>query len=122
MTDDFDELEQKYNQASLKERSKFKQETLSNVGGRYTTAALRESGADVGLDKWLCITLLLAAEATVKLPKIKSLQDLQEALTMLGSLPPDLIVAVELLWTPQERGDSYAKDEMLTDYPQLVLL
>lgn len=122
MTDDFDELEQKYNQASLKERSKFKQETLSNVGGRYTTASLKESGADVGLDKWLCITLIMACEATVKLPKIRSLEDLRESLTLLGSLPPDVIVAVELLWTPQERGDSYAKDELLQDYPQLVNL
>lgn len=30
--------------------------------------------ADVGLDKWLSITLLLAAEATVKLPRITQLQ------------------------------------------------
>ncbi|KAF8057896.1 coq6 [Scenedesmus sp. PABB004] len=122
MTDDLDELEQKYNQASLKERAKFKAETLSNVGGRVVTEALRETGADVGLDKWLCITLLLAAEATVKLPKIRGLQDLQESLTLLGSLPAESIVAVELLWTPQERGDSYAKDELLADYPKLVTL
>lgn len=45
LTDDFDELEEKYNQAALKERSKFKQETLSNVGGRLVTSALRESGS-----------------------------------------------------------------------------
>eukprot|EP00879_Flechtneria_rotunda_P025730 GHRR01027369.1.p1 GENE.GHRR01027369.1~~GHRR01027369.1.p1 ORF type:complete len:272 (+),score=81.93 GHRR01027369.1:263-1078(+) len=122
MTDDFDELEQKYNQACLKERTKFKQETLSNVGGRYLTSSLRESGADVGLDKWLTITLIMAAEDTVKLPKIRSLQDLRETLSILGSLSPDLIVAVELLWTPQETGDSYSRDEMLADYPQLVTL
>lgn len=49
-------------------------------------------------------------------------QDLKEALNMLGSLSPDLVVAVELLWTPQERGDAYSKDELLADYPQLVTL
>eukprot|EP00775_Hariotina_reticulata_P008851 gene8851-9030_t len=122
MTDDLDELEQKYNQASLNERSKFKAETLSNVGGRITSGALRESGSDVGLDRWLCITLILAAEATVKLPKIRGLQDLRQSLSLLGSLSPEYIVAVELLWTPQERGDSYSKDEMLADYPKLALL
>lgn len=50
------------------------------------------------------------------------LQDLKESLAELGSLSPDLIVAVELLWTPQERGDSYSKDELLIDYPNLMNL
>jgi uncharacterized membrane protein len=49
-------------------------------------------------------------------------QDLKESLAELGSLSPDLIVAVELLWTPQERGDSYSKDELLVDYPNLINL
>lgn len=49
-------------------------------------------------------------------------QDLKESLAELGSLSADLIVAVELLWTPQERGDSYSKDELLIDYPGLVNL
>jgi uncharacterized membrane protein len=49
-------------------------------------------------------------------------QDLQESLSLLGSLPPDVIVAVELLWTPQEAGDSYSKDELLRDYPKLANL
>lgn len=40
----------------------------------------------------------------------------------MGSLPPDAIVAVELLWTPQESGDSYSKDELLSDYPKLANL
>jgi uncharacterized membrane protein len=50
------------------------------------------------------------------------LQDLKESLAELGSLSPDMIVAVELLWTPQERGDSYSKDELLIDYPGLMNL
>jgi uncharacterized membrane protein len=52
----------------------------------------------------------------------KILQDLKESLAELGSLSPDLIVAVELLWTPQERGDAYSKDELLIDYPGLANL
>jgi uncharacterized membrane protein len=34
----------------------------------------------------------------------------------------DDVVAVELLWTPQEEGDSYSKDELLQDYPTLANL
>jgi uncharacterized membrane protein len=48
------------------------------------------------------------------------LQDLQEALTMLGGLARDDIIAAELLWTPQEKGDAYSKDELLADYPNLM--
>eukprot|EP00877_Chromochloris_zofingiensis_P006583 jgi/Chrzof1/2178/Cz11g05040.t1 len=121
-TDDFDEAEQKFNQASMKERSKFKKETLINYGGRMDRDALREQGTDVGLDKWLCITLIVAAEAPLKLPKIRSTQDVQKALGLIGGLGLDDVVAVELLWTPQEEGDSYSKDELLHDYPSLVYL
>lgn len=78
--------------------------------------------ADVGLDKWLCITLLVATECALKLPKVRSLADLKACLTMLGGLRVDDVVAVELLWTPQEEGDAYSKDELLADYPALANL
>ena len=77
---------------------------------------------DVGLDKWLCITLLVAAECALKLPKIRTLADLKKCLAMLGGLRSDDVVAVELLWTPQEEGDAYSKEEMLQDYPALANL
>ncbi|GBF94318.1 hypothetical protein Rsub_06940 [Raphidocelis subcapitata] len=104
------------------ERLVFKKETLSNVAGRLDRRALREEGADVGLDKWLGITLLVAVERSLKLPKVRSLADLKASLTMLGGLITDEVVAVELLWTPQEEGDSYSKEELLADYPSLANL
>ena len=58
----------------------------------------------------------------MKLPKVRSLQDLKKCLTMLGGLRQDDVVAVELLWTPQEEGDAYSKDELLADYPSLANL
>lgn len=64
----------------------------------------------------------MAAEAPLKLPKIRSTQDVQKALGLIGGLGLDDVVAVELLWTPQEEGDSYSKDELLHDYPSLVYL
>lgn len=76
----------------------------------------------MGLDKWLCITLLVAVERGLKLPKIRSLEDLKKCLTMLGGLLADEVIAVELLWTPQEEGDAYSKDELLADYPTLANL
>lgn len=77
---------------------------------------------DVGLDKWLCVTLLVAVERPLKLPKVRSLEDLKKCLALLGGCTVDDVVAVELLWTPQEEGDAYSKDEMLLDYPSLATL
>ena len=41
-------------------------------------------------------------------------------LTELGGLSVDDLVAFELLWTPQEEGDSYSREELLMDYPGLA--
>ncbi|KAG2423139.1 hypothetical protein HXX76_015524 [Chlamydomonas incerta] len=121
--DNLDECEQKFNQVSLEERSKFKEETFSNVDGRRRTRALDVSSSpDVGLDTWLCCTLLVAVEGKFKLPKVSSAADLKKALTLLGSASPDTLLAFELLWTPQADGDSYSKDELLGDFPTLALL
>eukprot|EP00198_Chlamydomonas_reinhardtii_P012775 XP_001702112.1 membrane protein [Chlamydomonas reinhardtii] len=121
--DNLDECEQKFNQVSLEERSKFKEETFSNVDGRRRTRALDVSSSpDVGLDTWLCCTLVVAVEGKFKLPKVNSAADLKKALTLLGSASPDTLLAFELLWTPQAEGDSYSKDELLGDFPTLALL
>jgi uncharacterized membrane protein len=60
--------------------------------------------ADNGVDNWLCATLLVAAEGKLKLPKISSSADMRKALTTLGSVTPDTLLAFELLWTPQVGG------------------
>lgn len=50
---------------------------------------------------------------------MRSLADLRKALTTLAALPPEDVIAAELLWTPQEEGDFYSKEELLADYPGL---
>ncbi len=62
----------------------------------------------------------LAVDLPFKLPKIRSISDLQKALQMIGGLGAEDIIAAELLWTPQEEGDAYSKDELLADYPNMV--
>jgi uncharacterized membrane protein len=40
----------------------------------------------------------------------------------LGAIRVDALQAVEVLWTPQEEGDTLTEDELLSDYPQLNIL
>lgn len=53
-------------------------------------------------DDWMVITLIIAAEAKLSLPKtISSLSELEDALATLGGIGVDDLLAFELMWTPQ---------------------
>ncbi|GAX77304.1 hypothetical protein CEUSTIGMA_g4750.t1 [Chlamydomonas eustigma] len=120
--DNIDDAEQKFNSVLMEERLKFKEETLVNVDGRKKTSVLEAKGSEEGLDRWLCMTLLMAVEGKIKIPKIGSPYELKQVLTNLGGISADNLVAIELLWTPQETNDSYSRQELLEDYPSLVTL
>lgn len=85
-------------------------------------AAMQEVARQPG-DDWMCITMVVAAEAKLDLPKsIYSLQDLEKALNKIGSVGADDLLAYELLWTPQAEDDAYTKEELIQDFPNLVPL
>ncbi|KDO40444.1 hypothetical protein CISIN_1g041706mg, partial [Citrus sinensis] len=65
------------------------------------------------------ITILVAAEGVHKLPSINGSGDLNEALQKLASIPSSKIMAVEVLWTPQNENDTLSERELLEDYPLL---
>eukprot|EP00879_Flechtneria_rotunda_P006233 GHRR01006552.1.p1 GENE.GHRR01006552.1~~GHRR01006552.1.p1 ORF type:complete len:272 (+),score=88.05 GHRR01006552.1:974-1789(+) len=113
-------LESTYNSASLKERSKFEQETLVNVSGVDKRNSRYSHQNDKQPDELIVVTLLVATACGVQLPsRIDSLMSMKQALQSLGALRQSDVVGVELLWTPQAEGDYYTKDEMITEYPNL---
>ena len=120
--------EQKFNSLVMSERSKLNAEVLSNVGGRVLqgkTAATLPSESSSGLEdpsEYIVVTLLLAVagETLSKLPTLRSSADLQSALSVIGSVPTDNLLAVEVLWEPQSEDYTLTNDEVLTIYPDLV--
>jgi uncharacterized membrane protein len=68
------------------------------------------------------VTLLLAVagDSLSKLPPLRSTADLQSALSAIGSVPADNLLAVEVLWEPQSEDYTLTTDEVLTIYPDLV--
>jgi uncharacterized membrane protein len=120
--------EQKFNSLVMSERSKLNAEVLSNVGGRVlqgNTAAALPSESSSGLEdpsEYIVVTLLLAVagETLSKLPTLRSSADLQSALSVIGSVPTDNLLAVEVLWEPQSEDYTLTNDEVLTIYPDLV--
>ncbi len=121
--------EQKFNSLVMSERSKLNAEVLSNVGGRVlqgkTTSATLPSEGSLNLEdpsEYIVVTLLLAVagETLSKLPTLRATADLQSALSAIGSIPADNLLAVEVLWEPQSEDYTLTNDEILTIYPDLV--
>ncbi len=124
-----DAAEAKFNQLALAERSKFTEETISNVNAQLRSSStsnqeggklVKHEGQDSG--EYIIVTIIVGAEGKLELPKINSSDDLQQALRQIGGLGGDRLLAVEVLWTPQAKGDTLSTDDILAEYPDLKLV
>ena len=124
--------EAKFNQLALTERSKFTDETLSNVdsvineesqkalGGNTEEGAIQIKEGDSG--EYIIATVIVGATGNLNLPKINGTEDLRQALQQVGGIGSDRLLAVEILWTPQADGDTLSSDDILAYYPNLKLV
>ena len=124
--------EAKFNQFSLTERSKFSDETLSNVdsvisndaqktlGGETADGAIQLKEGDSG--EYIVATVIVGATGNLDLPRINSESDLRNSLQQIGGLGSDRLLAVEILWTPQADGDTLSSEDILAYYPNLKLV
>ena len=124
--------EAKFNQLALTERSKFTDETLTNVdsvvsdesqqalGGNTEEGAIQLKEGDSG--EYIIATVIVGATGNLELPKINGDEDLRQALQQIGSLGSDRLLAVEILWTPQADGDTLSSNDILAYYPNLKLV
>lgn len=114
--------ESRFNKLSLEERGKFQKETRVNVGGITNKSSLGTSSSTNSVGELIVVTILVAAEGRVRLPKATSRSELKDALSTLGSIPAEDIYAVEVLWTPEEEGDYFTTEDLAYDYPLLNTL
>lgn len=126
--------EGQFNRLALAERSKFSEETLSNVNNQLKAAlakdALPSSGElenptrliSEGPGEYIIVTLLAATLGKFELPAVNNIDDLRQALRQMGSIPADKLLALEVLWTPQAEGDTLTSDDLLAEYPDLKLV
>ncbi|AFY68087.1 DUF1517 domain-containing protein [Geitlerinema sp. PCC 7407] len=129
--------EAQFNRLSLAERSKFSEETLSNVNNQLRQAERRAAlpvverdgeifvRADLnpeGPGEYIVVTLLVGTQGKLDLPTINGADDLRQALRKIGAVGSDQLLAVEVLWTPQADGDVLTTDDLLAEYPDLKLV
>ncbi|TVQ20867.1 MAG: DUF1517 domain-containing protein [Leptolyngbya sp. DLM2.Bin15] len=127
-----DSAELQFNRLALTERSKFSEETLSNVNNQLRQASDRLAlGSKGEIDpaklpdqpgEYIVVTLITANQGKLDLPTIQSSQDLRRALSQMGAIAGDKLAALEVLWTPQAEGDTLSADELLAEYPDLRLV
>ncbi|MBE8966578.1 DUF1517 domain-containing protein [Nostocales cyanobacterium LEGE 12452] len=127
--------ESQFNRLSLAERSKFSEETLSNVNNQLRAALAKDALPPAGeLDnptrlftegpgEYIVVTLLAATLGKFDIPTaINSADELRQALRQIGSIPSDKLLAIEVLWTPQAENDTLTSDDVLANYPDLRLV
>lgn len=122
--------EAKFNQWTLAERSKFTEETLSNVNNQLSGAATQaleaadaENSSSIEVPgEYIVVTIVVGAFGNLQLPRIQSTDQLRQVISRLGSIGSDQLLAVEVLWTPQASGDTLSSDDLLANYPHLTLV
>jgi uncharacterized membrane protein len=125
-----------FNRLTMAERSKFSEETLSNINGQVkqpklanaahggtltpqSPAELLAMNADA---EYVVVTLLVATTAKLQLPKINGENDMKQALQQVGSLAASGLLAIEVVWTPQADGDCLTSDDIMASYPDMKLV
>ena len=115
----FPSAESTFNRLSMTERSKLSAEVTSNVAGRVGTSAGSRAGDADATSDYIAVTLLVASRSRLNLRKVSGSEDLREVLRLLGAVPADQLLALELIWQPEGAGEVLSADELITAYPDL---
>ena len=119
----FSSAESTFNRLSMNERSKLDAELTSNVGGQRTTDTSNSSGDADATNEFNVVTLLVASTASAKLAGADTGadtgEDLRQTLRILGSTASSELMALEVIWQPEGRGDVLSANDLVTAYPNL---
>lgn len=127
-----DAAEAKFNQYALAERSKFAEETLSNYNNELSGSSSNRAIAGE-VDKlaknlqqedgeYIIVTLVVGTTNKLNLGAINDSEDMRNTLRQIGGIGSDDLLAIEVLWTPQAKGDTLTTNDILANYPNLKLL
>jgi uncharacterized membrane protein len=105
----------------MEERSKASEEVLTNVSGNISERKV-ESRRDVKENEYILVSMLVASNRKLDLKLSDSHESLNANLVTLGSVSPEDLVALEVIWQPEDEFDVLSKDELLSLYPDLNVL
>ena len=115
----FNTAEATFNRLSINERSKLDAELTSNVGGQNLSGTTDVVGDADATNEFIVVTLLVASTATAQLKGASTAEELRQTLRILGSTSSTDLIALEVIWQPEGRGDVLSAEELITAYPNL---
>jgi uncharacterized membrane protein len=125
----FDQAEQKFNSLAMSERSKLNAEVISNVNNRQINSAKSSSSLPSTAElihedpsEYVVATLLvaIAGDNLKDISTVRSASELKQALSSIGAIPEDKLLALEILWEPQSEDYTLTSDEVISIYPELI--
>jgi uncharacterized membrane protein len=115
-----DDTERTFNQVVSQERAKLSDELTVNIDGVRRQPEVQERAAAREVGQYLVVTLIVATGypefTALQTPSIK---DLEATLQRLGTLLTSDVLAVEIMWSPENPDDTLTEDELITEYPEL---
>jgi uncharacterized membrane protein len=122
--------EETFNELAMAARSKFETETLVNVDARRSTAAApaaaaaapASAGSTNNVNELVVVSILAVVDVPFLLGRASSAAELREALTRLAGVQPGALCAVQVLWAPQQEGDTLTAEELAEKFPTLNAL
>ncbi|KAJ4825534.1 hypothetical protein Tsubulata_033527 [Turnera subulata] len=109
-------LEKSFDELLCQEREKFDVESLTNAKNVQTQRAIT-SRAELG-GGYKVVTILVAAKGAYNIPVIRSVDDIKAALRSLD-IASSKLLAMQVLWTPQNENDTLSEQALLQSYPHL---
>ena len=124
---DESKAQREFNNMSIRERSKFQRETVSNYGGVDYSADRRLKSASEYSPKAtvavVTMVLLIDGDSTSKTlsKRVNSIRDVEDALSRIASdsKADKCLRGAEILWTPEERDETLTMRDVLADYSSL---
>jgi uncharacterized membrane protein len=118
-----DDAERAFNRVVSQERAKLSEELTVNIDGMRRQASRSASAPSNEVGQYLVVTLIVATgypEFTAY--QTPSPKDLESTLQRLGTLLTSDLLALEVMWAPENPDDSLTEDELIAEYPELLAL
>jgi uncharacterized membrane protein len=111
--------ETKMNAVALSERSRFQVERVRGADGNVRRSEAAPAASSEALE-YLVVTLIVASrQPIVQTTEVSDPASLQGLLGELGGVPGNVLLGLEVIWTPADAEDAMTKDDLITTYPEL---
>ncbi len=117
----YSSAESTFNRISITERSKLQAEITTNYSGQIETSLNSNftAGDSDPTNELIAVTIIVASKKDLKLNQFIDNEQITETLRILGSISSNDIIALEVIWQPEGKGDVLSKEELIIQYPNL---